>query len=346
MAVWVALAPSAQAVEYHFYHSDLLGSNVLVTQRDGEVVQRMVHRPYGGVQRVVDGGGAPIAPGADNARHHFTGHEFDPESDLHYMVARHYDPAIGRFLSVDPGLAGAFGGPSFDRVGINSVNLNGHAYAGNAPTANVDPNGEFFETLFDLGFFAYSLLNFVTEPGVDTAIDLGLDTAGLAIPFVPAGAGAVRRVSRIPTPGGSAKVVDAAGNPAKLGPGAHIEFPAAEAHLANTSKVAPSKDVRGFSTEDRFVLVGPKGEVVIGEGRNRAVAAGVDNATIPKELGGTGEPGMLRYPLGYDDLSKGFVGKADPNLIVRPSIGEGGYVRLRKDPVSGGFEVLPPGQKP
>ncbi len=69
-----------------------------------------------------DGDGQPTTV---NLR--YPGQVFDPESGLHYNLARYYDPTSGRYLSPDPiGLAG----------GVNT-----YAYVGNNPLRYVDPFG-------------------------------------------------------------------------------------------------------------------------------------------------------------------------------------------------------------
>lgn len=68
--------------------------------------------------------GAPNGPG-------YTGHVNDPETGLVYMQARYYDPATGRFLSVDP----------VAPVGGNLFNVNRYDYANNNPINNVDLDG-------------------------------------------------------------------------------------------------------------------------------------------------------------------------------------------------------------
>lgn len=131
---------SAHAVEYRFYHPDPLGSNTVVTDRSGNVVQRAVYSPYGELTSVVDGQGNSIEPGADSVRHLFTGQEQDPESGLHSFGARHYDPFVGRFLSVDPGFPQGQG--SLAQLGTHGAALNGYAYTLNQPTKLIDPTGE------------------------------------------------------------------------------------------------------------------------------------------------------------------------------------------------------------
>ncbi len=124
---------TALAAEYRFYHPDPLGSNSVVTDRDGGVVERSVLSPYGTRH------GSSIEK--DPVRHLFTDKERDLESGLDYFGARYYDPSVGRFLSLDPGLV--YAGSSFAGIERDAGNLNGHAYALNRPTAMVDPTGEF-----------------------------------------------------------------------------------------------------------------------------------------------------------------------------------------------------------
>lgn len=61
----------------------------------------------------------------------YTGHVNDPDTALIYMQARYYDPAVGRFLSVDPKtpMAG------------NEYDFNRFAYVNDNPIRNIDPDG-------------------------------------------------------------------------------------------------------------------------------------------------------------------------------------------------------------
>lgn len=63
-------------------------------------------------------------------RRGFTGHEHLDSVGLIHMNGRVYDPAVGRFLGVDPIL----------RMGI-SQDVNGYSYAWNSPLNIVDPSG-------------------------------------------------------------------------------------------------------------------------------------------------------------------------------------------------------------
>ncbi|MBB4607345.1 RHS repeat-associated protein [Xanthomonas arboricola] len=107
----------AETVEY--IHTDALGSPVAITDAAGNVIERTVYEPYGGMvnKAAVDGPG-------------FTGHVTDSATGLSYMQQRYYDPLGGRFLSVDP--------ISADE---STSNFNRYLYVNNNPYKFVDPDG-------------------------------------------------------------------------------------------------------------------------------------------------------------------------------------------------------------
>jgi hypothetical protein len=73
----------------------------------------------------------------------------------------------------------------------------------------------------------------------------------------------------------------------------YVEFDAMWGYTSN-SFVRPG----GNGSTEAFASIGPNGEVVVMEGRHRAVSAAAGDP-IPEHLGGIpGEPGHLRYPLG------------------------------------------------
>jgi RHS repeat-associated protein len=115
------VAPATGAITTKYQHTDALGSPVAVSNEAG-VVQpgdRTNYDPYGGaIGKVVEGVG-------------YTGHVMDPVSGLTYMQQRYYDPAVGRFLSVDPVTALS------DPVGY----FGRYHYANNNPYKFTDPDG-------------------------------------------------------------------------------------------------------------------------------------------------------------------------------------------------------------
>jgi len=119
-----------------FYHHDVLGSPIAVSDGKGRVLWYENTGPYGeGLGRNSSDGitsvGNPIVESADN-RMGYTGHEKDNTSGLTYMKARHYDPIIGRFYSNDP--------IGFDAKSTRSFNR--FTYANNSPYVYDDPDGQ------------------------------------------------------------------------------------------------------------------------------------------------------------------------------------------------------------
>ncbi len=110
-----------------YLHPDYQGSAQSGTNNVGSVVWREQYTPFGEEQQ---------GPSANDDQMGFTGHIRDSVTGLNYMLARYYDPVIGRFLSVDPvGFSPSVPG-SFGRF----------TYAYNNPLMYVDPDGR--ESLF------------------------------------------------------------------------------------------------------------------------------------------------------------------------------------------------------
>lgn len=104
-----------------YHHTDALGSPVAVTNAAGQVTDRTDWEPYGAAI------GKPTYEGIG-----FTGHVHDAATKLTYMQQRYYDPAIGRFLSMDPVTAYSSG---------DWRHFNGYAYGFNNPYTMIDPDG-------------------------------------------------------------------------------------------------------------------------------------------------------------------------------------------------------------
>ena len=144
--------------EYLFFLRDHLGSVRVVARPDGKAVQVNHYYPYGMAfaggrmsgnaeahpvtgegGNVIDGdleigggtGGMELArPGASQP-YRFLGNELYTSNSLglYDFSARMYDPALGRFLSVDP-------------MAETCLNMTPFAYCGNNPIIRVDPEGE------------------------------------------------------------------------------------------------------------------------------------------------------------------------------------------------------------
>ncbi|MFT6338272.1 MAG: RHS repeat-associated protein [Halioglobus sp.] len=77
-----------------------------------------------------DDSGNSIASTGDKSKYTYNGKEFleDLDIDLHYYGFRVYDPAIGRFTSVDP-------------IAEQFAFVSGFNYAENEPVAHIDLHG-------------------------------------------------------------------------------------------------------------------------------------------------------------------------------------------------------------
>ncbi len=133
LSVTLLLSGQANAAEaITFYHNDLLGSPVAVTDINGDLCWREDYRPYG--EKMVNNDDyQPSNPlcGLDDNQRGYTNHVYDKDIGLTYMQARYYDPVVGRFMGIDP-------------IGVRlneQTTFNSYAYAANNPYKFIDPDG-------------------------------------------------------------------------------------------------------------------------------------------------------------------------------------------------------------
>lgn len=110
----------AQTHTVTYVYTDPQGTPLAEADANGNVTATFDYRPYGSVAM----GSSPNAPG-------YTGHVNDPDTGLVYMQARYYDPAVGRFVSVDPV------SPTPGKL----YSFNRFDYVNNNPTRFIDPDG-------------------------------------------------------------------------------------------------------------------------------------------------------------------------------------------------------------
>lgn len=89
--VWAAVAPAVNARAVWYIHTDGLGSVVLVTDQNRNVIERREYEPNGNVLN---------RPASDGPG--YIGHVEDAATGLTYMQQRYYDSLVGRFVSTDP----------------------------------------------------------------------------------------------------------------------------------------------------------------------------------------------------------------------------------------------------
>jgi len=126
----------AAGEETFTYHTDHLGSPILLTDKLGKVVWNLAQDPFGNPVPSKGRHGAYIRNVENNLR--FPGQYYDAESGLHQNWYRDYAPRVGRYLEPDP---------------IRSDTAL-YPYANNAPTVLADPSG--LSTAGDVVFFNWS----------------------------------------------------------------------------------------------------------------------------------------------------------------------------------------------
>ena len=99
-----------------FFLADRLGSVASIADSTGNIVENENYDPFGN------------GPGSAFTRFGYAGRERDPDTGLHYLRARWYDPDVQRFLSPDP-------------IGLAGGDANFYSYSGNDPVDLRDPLG-------------------------------------------------------------------------------------------------------------------------------------------------------------------------------------------------------------
>ncbi|OGJ46862.1 hypothetical protein A2229_00230 [Candidatus Peregrinibacteria bacterium RIFOXYA2_FULL_33_7] len=116
------ILPNTNGVFYN--HSDHLGSNSLVTDKDSKVMQIADYYPFGSIR-------FEETDSSFTNDYLFTGKERDEEISLMYFGARYYDAEIGRWVSEDP--IKVTEGRLVDPQGLNM-----YSYVVNRPMVMVD----------------------------------------------------------------------------------------------------------------------------------------------------------------------------------------------------------------
>jgi RHS repeat-associated protein len=108
----------------NYYHNDHLGSNSVLTNQSGAVVEKTTYEPYGEVKS-----------GGTKSKFGYTGQEKDQETGLNYYDSRYYDPHLQRFVQPDTMLPDVY----------DPQQLNRYSYARNNPVKYTDPSGHVTE---------------------------------------------------------------------------------------------------------------------------------------------------------------------------------------------------------
>ena len=108
---------------YYFYLRDHLGSNVMTANHQGNITQQNHYYPFGTTMSISTNQGLQS--------YKFSDKELSMEHglNLYDFHARTYDPATGRFLSIDP-------------MAEKYYNISPYAYCANNPMRYIDPTGK------------------------------------------------------------------------------------------------------------------------------------------------------------------------------------------------------------
>ena len=110
----------------------------------------------------------------------YRGYYYDTETGFYYLQTRYYDPTICRFINAD----------NYELVAQLSCmlgQLNMYAYCNNNPIMYTDPTGLWIDTVLDVGFLLWGIIDFIRDPSWENLGAIALDVAFMAIPFATGG---------------------------------------------------------------------------------------------------------------------------------------------------------------
>jgi len=172
----------------YFYLRNQQGDITTIIDNGGNTVVKYRYDAYGNILGLVDNSTGDIISKMNP--YTYRGYRYDSEIGYYYLNSRYYNPEIGRFINAD-GMLGEMGD-------IPITNM--YAYCANNPVMNVDRTGKFWETVIDIGFTIWGLVDLINNPTWENAGWLALDLVFLVIPFIPGigkGAKAVSKVDDI-----------------------------------------------------------------------------------------------------------------------------------------------------
>lgn len=163
--------------ELQYYHANVRGSTIAITDDNATVLHKYRYDDFGTITKSYE-------PDNDFNPYRYVGTygvEYEL-NDLYYMRARYYKPSVGRFLTEDP---------------IWSTNL--YPYADNNPISRIDPSGKIYGTLIRLAWdFRPDVITIGT--GIDAIAGAG-GTVSTELNFITRGQNASLKPIPTITPG-------------------------------------------------------------------------------------------------------------------------------------------------
>jgi RHS repeat-associated protein len=163
---------SGTTVNY-FYHYDGNGNVTQLTDASQNTVAAYKYDAYGNTLSAT--GAVATQP------YRYSTKEIHHASGMYDYGFRFYSPGLGRWINRDP---------IREQGGLNL-----YAFSGNTPLNAMDAHGLFIDAALDLGSIAYDIYQLIQDPcSTENWVALGMDLAGLAIPFAT-GLGPASRVA-------------------------------------------------------------------------------------------------------------------------------------------------------
>ncbi len=128
--IGVFVVQEEQSYDMHYFTKDHLGSTSVLTNEDGNVIERLSYDAWG-KRRHANGADDPAGTVQSQTTRGFTGHEMIDELGLVNMNARMYIPKIGRVMSADTVIQNM----------TDTQSLNRYTYVRNNPLSLTDPTG-------------------------------------------------------------------------------------------------------------------------------------------------------------------------------------------------------------
>ena len=169
---------------YYYYRKDALGNIERIIDSTGKTIVKYEYSVWGELIEEKEIENKKIVE--DNP-YKYKSYYYDKESGLYYLKSRYYSASLHRFISLD----------QTEYMEIGSITgLNLYAYCGNDPVNMADPDGCFWDTVFDVAFITWEIYDLVNGGYKDWKnwVALGIDVIFAVIPFVQSGAGQVIKV--------------------------------------------------------------------------------------------------------------------------------------------------------
>jgi RHS repeat-associated protein len=143
----------------YFYHINGHGDVTKLTDANGNVVAEYEYDAWGNIT-------SSTGTMKDVNPYRYAGYRYDGITGLYYLMARYYDPSVGRFITRD----------TFHGFEEEPSSLNQYVYTANNPVMRIDASGHMWTPWGDMGLDAQGNFWYVNDVGFGTklAVRVGL----------------------------------------------------------------------------------------------------------------------------------------------------------------------------